>query len=60
MDKSIFNQIFESYRKKDFVYNIRLEPILSMDLNIDDQIINNYQNPKNITSLFYEGFGYDL
>ncbi|KAK8892308.1 hypothetical protein M9Y10_029533 [Tritrichomonas musculus] len=55
-----FDFLYESYRKKVFLYNILLAPIPSTDLqNIDgNDIRQKYSNIKDISSEFYNGFGY--
>lgn len=54
--------IYESYRNKDFLYNIYFKPMLRSDLKSIKElnIPPKYPNAKNISELFYEGFGKDL
>lgn len=60
--KAIFESLYESYQTKDFLYNIQRKAYLSSDLqNIkfcEDMPKN--KKVKNISSLFYEGFGIKL
>ena len=60
--KSVFNVIYESNRFKDFLYNIELEPIKSSELeHPNEKVVQpKYQNAKDISSEFYNGFGEDL
>ncbi|KAK8854151.1 hypothetical protein M9Y10_016708 [Tritrichomonas musculus] len=61
-DKLTFEIMYESYRKKDFLYSSTFKIIKSSDLlkPKEKDIIHKYRNAKDISSLFYEGFGEDL
>ncbi|KAK8876621.1 hypothetical protein M9Y10_006839 [Tritrichomonas musculus] len=53
---------FESYREKDFLYNIFLKPVLTSELDkikINDDKLK-YPYKKDISNEFFEGFGRDL
>lgn len=56
------NYYFEMYKKIDFLYDVELNPILTEDVQNANQkvIIPKYPKAKNITQMFYEGFGIDL
>ena len=61
-DKLTFEIMYESYRNKDFLYSSTFRIIESSDLlkPKEKDIIHKYPNAKDISSLFYEGFGEDL
>ncbi|KAK8834437.1 hypothetical protein M9Y10_018146 [Tritrichomonas musculus] len=60
-DKLTFETMYESYRNKDFLYDALLAIIESSDLlKPKPKDVPKYPNAKDITSLFYEGFGQDL
>ncbi|KAK8839704.1 hypothetical protein M9Y10_031408 [Tritrichomonas musculus] len=57
----ILNYLYEFYRSRDFLYDIFYNPILSS--NLQNKIYHeNVERPyaKNISDLFYQGFGCDL
>ena len=61
-DQFVFNNLYDSYREIDFLYNILIEPVLSSDL---DKIYSKkefvkYPNAKNISIEFYNGLGHDI
>ncbi|KAK8837958.1 hypothetical protein M9Y10_035902 [Tritrichomonas musculus] len=58
--KLYFNELYELYRHKDYLYNITLHPILSSELeHIDKKAIKpKYPNAKDLSPEFYAGFGY--
>ena len=58
--KSFFDDLYESYRNFDFVYNIQFEPVLSSDLEKKTVNPPKYPNARDITPEFYNGFGHDL
>ncbi|KAK8887833.1 hypothetical protein M9Y10_038890 [Tritrichomonas musculus] len=61
-DELTFEIMYESYRNKDFLYSSTFRIIESSDLlkPKEKDIIHKYPNAKDISSLFYEGFGEDL
>ena len=61
-DKSTFEYFYESFRNKDFLYNIGLEPIMSFDISQKKEVFiqPKYPKAKDISSEFYNGFGNDL
>lgn len=61
-DRNVFEKIYEAYRTKDFMYNASVKIIESKYLQEikADEIIPKYPNAKNITKVFYEGFGDDI
>ena len=61
-ERSVFHNFYENYSTKDFFYNIHLNAIQSIELqNINpNKVTPIYPNAKNISSEFYNGFGYDL
>ena len=57
-----FAVLYESYRYKDYLYNIELEPVLSSELeniNVKNASLK-YPKAKDLSSEFYKGFGEDL
>lgn len=59
--KSSFESLYELYRQKIFLYDIEAEPIQFTDIS-KIEFKNNatkYPKAKNISKLFYEGFGYN-
>ena len=55
------NDSYESYRSKDFLYNVLYKPILTSDLqHIKYDEDRKYPNAKDISDLFYEGLGSDI
>ena len=60
--KILYNYLFDSYRKIDFLYNVELIDIQTSDLDRIDLNQNNRSKSyiKDITSEFYNGFGHDL
>ena len=61
-DRNVFEKIYEVYRTKDFMYNAFVKIIESKYLQEikADEIIPKYPNAKNITKVYYEGFGDDI
>ncbi|KAK8892400.1 hypothetical protein M9Y10_029626 [Tritrichomonas musculus] len=62
LGKSTFESLFDIYRTKIFLYNIEAKPILITkitEIKIKE-VSPNYPKAKNISHLFYEGFGIDL
>ena len=57
-----FDGEYESYRNKEYLYNIKLEPVeLSEIENINKKFTQpKYPNAKDLSSEFYKGFGEDL
>lgn len=57
-DKSIYELLYQYYKNIDFLYNIFDEPVESRNISLEEigQISNKWK-AKNISSLFYEGFG---
>ena len=57
-----FDVLYELYRSKDYIYNIKLEPIEYSELEkINEKIVQpKYPNAKDISSEFFKGFGEDL
>ncbi len=56
-EQSNFDNLYEYYRKIDFIYNVQLEIVLSSEiLNLDASKNNKYPKAKNISSEFYKGF----
>lgn len=58
----IYDSVYESYRTKEFLYNIKFEPIQLSELKDakKDKDTLLFPNAKDITPLFYEGFGFIL
>ena len=54
-DKSIFEEVYESYKTIYFLYNIKLKHVFLTDDNETQ-----YQTAKNVSSFFYEGFGLNI
>ena len=58
---SAFNELYESYRYNDYLYNIELEPIESSELeHTNEKVAPKYTKAKELSSEFYKGFGEDL
>ena len=57
-----YKELYESYRYKDYLYNIKCKPILSSELeHVNEKSVPpKYPNAKDISSEFYKGFGEDL
>ena len=56
-EQSNFDNLYEYYRKIDFIYNVQLEIVLSSEiLNLDASKNNKYPKAKNISSEFYKDF----
>ncbi|KAK8872009.1 hypothetical protein M9Y10_007763 [Tritrichomonas musculus] len=61
MNKKSFDLLYESYKKMDFLYNIGMKPILSSSIeNAGVKSIPKCSKAKNISELFYEGFGLEI
>ena len=52
--------IYETYKNKDFLYNVLFDHICSSDLHKEKTEKKRDPNLKDISEDFYEGFGYDL
>ena len=61
-DPKSFDQFYNFYRDRDYLYNILHEPILTSELNKKDREEKEpkYRNMKELSNEFYEGFGHDL
>ncbi|KAK8871784.1 hypothetical protein M9Y10_007525 [Tritrichomonas musculus] len=61
-DKLFFEMSYEIYRTKEFLYDFQFEEIELSDLqdHKSNEFNPNYSKAKDITSLFYDGFGIDL
>ena len=57
-----FDNLFESYRSNDFVYDIQFNPVLYSDIKYRNKETAPLKNPKakNISSEFYEAFGIEF
>ncbi|KAK8847116.1 hypothetical protein M9Y10_019696 [Tritrichomonas musculus] len=62
LSKLIFNELYESYQYKDYLYNIELESIESSKLeHANEKVVPpKHPNAKDLSSEFYKGFGEDL
>ena len=58
----VFESLYSSYKDKDFLYNIELQPILTkyLESSNEDIIQSKFLNAKDISSEFYDGFGRGL
>lgn len=61
-NKSKFEILYESYRTKDFIYNMQFEPVETSELQNKsiNKDVPETSKAKNISNVFYDGFGYDL
>ena len=57
-----FDVHYEIYRNNDYLYNIKLDPVESSEIeNINKKVVPpKYPNAKELSSEFYKGFGEDL
>ncbi|KAK8880547.1 hypothetical protein M9Y10_003227 [Tritrichomonas musculus] len=62
MSQLSFDELYRSYRDKDYLYNIALDPVLSSEVeHANEKVVPpKYPNAKELSSEFYKGFGEDL
>lgn len=61
-DANVFEEEYDYHRKIEYLYNITLFPILSNKIRIRDknELPPGIKLPPQISSLFYEGFGFEI
>ncbi|KAK8865023.1 hypothetical protein M9Y10_010552 [Tritrichomonas musculus] len=59
-NKSSYEALYQQYRNIDFLYDILSNPIKSNEIFKKEEKTDVNRTAKEITSIFYEGFGFDI
>ena len=59
-NKSSYEQLYKHYKNIDFLYDISMNPIKSNQIGKQEKKVITNGKAKEITSIFYEGFGIDI